>query len=217
MFARPPRIARPVGPVPSLPSLPSLAPFAQFAQAPRKTAPPPPSLPDAARFPALPPDAGIGFAEAQTAFLPAPAPPGPLRAGFPPPRPAQPPRDPTALIDLPLPVDPLRDPPDPHLLRRFGPALALRHGLLPWRVRGGATVILTASPASFQRHAAFLGRLYGASLRPLPCPRPLIEAALLAHAGPGLVQAAEQRAPAIASCRTLDRVGLTLAAILLAR
>jgi cellulose synthase/poly-beta-1,6-N-acetylglucosamine synthase-like glycosyltransferase len=208
MFVRPSRIHRPDGP---MPSLPSLAPFAQPSQPPRRAAAFVPAPPNAARFPVLPPGAVIGFAEAQAAFLPAPSAPG-----FTAPSPARPVRDPTEPVDLPLPVDPLRAPPDPRLLYRLGPAVALRHGLLPWRMRDGATVILTASPAGFQRHAAFLGRLYGTPLRPLSCPRPLIEAALLAHAGPGLVQAAEKRAPAIASCRSLDRLTLTLTAVLIA-
>ncbi len=78
------------------------------------------------------------------------------------------------------------------------------------------SIILTASPAGFDRHSAYLAALYGPNIRPLPCPRPLIEAALLAHAGPGLVRAAEQRPDAIDSCRSLDRVVLTLWAGLIA-
>jgi glycosyltransferase XagB len=189
---------------------------------------PEPALP----FPA-PAAPAIGFADAQVTFLTSPD------AAFrnpalihiqptPSPHPAAPtalpkvdqprPTDPLPWaslprqLDLPLPVDPLREPPDPLLLHRLGPAFALRHALLPWRQRNGDIVILTATPAGFDRHIAFLSALYGPRIRPLPCPRPLIEAALLAHAGPGLVQAAEQRPPAIDSCRSLDRVGLTLLA-----
>lgn len=134
--------------------------------------------------------------------------------------PPVPPSDPTVnlpcQLDLPLPVDPLRDAPDALLLRRLGPAFALRHSLLPWRQRSGDVIILTASPAGFDRHSAYLAALYGPNIRPLPCPRPLIEAALLAHAGPGLVRAAEQRPDAIDSCRSLDRVVLTFWAGLIA-
>ena len=197
MFVRPPRPARLPGPAHSVPSL---APFTLFPPV-RPAAAPLPG--DPATFPGLSRTAAPGLAEAPSAFRPAPSSP-PRR------------KDAPAPISLPLPVDPLRDPPDPRLLYRLGPAVALRHGLLPWRQSGGETIILTASPAGFQRHAAFLGALYATRLRPLPCPRLRIEAALLAHAGPGLVQAAEQRAPAIASCRTLDRIGLTAAALLLA-
>jgi cellulose synthase/poly-beta-1,6-N-acetylglucosamine synthase-like glycosyltransferase len=173
----------------------------------------------------LPP--GQGFADAQITFLSAPDPafrnvalsqilPAPPQRPAPPrpdlPRLADPPpwANLPRQLDLPLPVDPLREPPDPLLLHRLGPAFALRHALLPWRQRNGDIVILTATPAGFDRHSAFLSALYGPRIRPLPCPRPLIEAALLAHAGPGLVQAAEQRPSAIDSCRSLDRVGLTL-------
>lgn len=143
-----------------------------------------------------------GMAEAPAAFL------SPLRAAPPPQIPRQ--------LDLPLPADPLADPPDPHLLARIGPAFALRHGLLPWRRRGGDILILTASPQDYARQAAFLAALFGPTVRPLPCPRPLIEAALLAHAGRGLATAAERRAPAIASCRSFDRLTVTAACATLA-
>ena len=212
-------------------SLPSLAPFGMAPSTPTtpRSAPAPyRPLP----FPALASPA-TGFADAQVAFLSAsepgfhnlalaqvlPAPRSSFTATaaipFPqqpnPPRPAEPLpwADLPHQLDLPLPVDPLREPPDPLLLQRLGPAFALRHALLPWRQRNGDIVILTATPAGFDRHSAFLSALYGPRIRPLPCPRPLIEAALLAHAGPGLVRAAEQRPNAIDSCRSLDRIGLT--------
>lgn len=119
-------------------------------------------------------------------------------------------------LDLPLPADPLAEPPDPRLLSRLGPAFALRNGVLPWQRRNGDILILTATPQDFDRHSGFLAALYGPSVRPLPCPRSLIEAALLAHAGPSLAIAAEQRAPAIASARSFDRVTVTVAGTALA-
>ncbi len=206
-------------------SLPSLAPFGMAPSTQplmRSLAAPDRAVPSPA---VLPP--GQGFADAQITFLSAPDPafrnvalsqilPAPPQRPAPPrpdlPRLADPPpwANLPRQLDLPLPVDPLREPPDPLLLHRLGPAFALRHALLPWRQRNGDIVILTATPAGFDRHSAFLSALYGPRIRPLPCPRPLIEAALLAHAGPGLVQAAEQRPSAIDSCRSLDRVGLTL-------
>ncbi|WP_434613009.1 glycosyltransferase family 2 protein [Tabrizicola sp. M-4] len=119
---------------------------------------------------------------------------------------AAPPRQ----LDLPLPADPLTDPPDPDLLRRFGAARALRENLLPWRRRNGAVLVLTASPQDFDRRADFLASLFGPDVRPLPCPRPLLQATLLAHAGEDLAAAAARRVPAIASCRSFDRATLTL-------
>lgn len=152
-----------------------------------------------------------GFQDAQASFdfftpprLPAPAP------LLPPPQPGQaPPRR------LPLPADPLADPPDPAILARYGAAQALRDGLLPWRDRDGEVVILTATPSGYDRKRRLLGTLYAGRVRPLPCPRPLIESALLAHAGPALAQASESRPAAIDSCRSLDRVALNLGAALL--
>lgn len=119
-------------------------------------------------------------------------------------------------IDLPLPVDPLVDPPDPTLLHRYGAAEALRHNLLPWHRRNGQMLILTASPQDFDRRASFLAALYGPDLRPLPCPRPLIQSALLAHAGAELAAAAARRPAAIDSCRSFDRLAFSLACALLA-
>lgn len=160
----------------------------------------PPTRPDSAPsdpWPARPAPPSEGLAEGPAHFrLRAPA---PLPAGWTPPH----------QLDLPLPADPLADPPDPHLLARLGAAFALRNGLLPWQRRSGDVLILTATPQDFTRHRSFLAALYGPGIRPLPCPRPLIEAALLAHAGPALVAAAETRAPAIASARSFDRLTVT--------
>ena len=159
-------------------------------------------------LPPLPP----GFAEASTAFHGPPVPfPLPLAQAVPPsaflPHPAPTPHQ----LDLPLPADPLADPPDPHILQRFGAAEALRQTLLPWRRRNGDVLVLTANPQDFDRRAGFLAALYGPGVRPLPCPRPLIQAALLTHAGAALAAAAAQRVPAIASCRSFDRLTFTLA------
>lgn len=149
-----------------------------------------------------------GLSEAPLPFL--------FDAPLPAPRPARPTWAPPYQLDLPLPADPLADPPDPRLLSRLGAAFALRNGILPWQRRNGTTLILTARPQDFTRCESFLAALYGPAIRPLPCPRPLIEAALLAHAGPALVAAAETRAPALASARSFDRLTVTLACTALA-
>lgn len=116
-------------------------------------------------------------------------------------------------LDLPLPADPVADPPDRDLLRRYGAAEALRHNLLPWRRRNGHVLILTASPQDFDRRADFLRALYGPDTRPLPCPLPLIHKALLTHAAADLAEAASRRTPAIASCRSFDRVTVALSCL----
>lgn len=152
--------------------------------------------------------AAPGLSEAPLPFL--------FDTALPAPRPQRPGWRPPHQLDLPLPADPLAEPPDPRLLSRLGAAFALRNGILPWRQRNGATLILTARPHDYARCESFLAALYGPSIRPLPCPRPLIEAALLAHAGPALVAAAETRAPAIASARSFDRLTVTLACTALA-
>ena len=46
-------------------------------------------------------------------------------------------------------IDPLAEPPDPRLVDRLGAAVCLRHGILPWRMIGGETVVLAARPGDF--------------------------------------------------------------------
>lgn len=119
------------------------------------------------------------------------------------------------LATPPLDIDPVAAPPDPALLDRFGAAQALRSGLLPWRVLGQDTVILVSNPQRLAAETPRLTALYGPHLRPIPCPRAQIEAALLAHAGPAIALAAETRRPKADSCRSLTarRVAVPLLAI----
>ena len=187
----PPPPDRPVGAaVPSRPShrMASLAPLGG-ALRPRRTGTP---LPDTA------PAKTGSFAEAPAAFRHA--------------------------TDLPRPrslapvFDPLAVPPDPALIARYTARLCLRHGLLPWQVRDGDTLILTGSPAAFDTHRAALASCFGPAIRPLPCPRDRIEAALLAHAGAALTHDAEHGLPARHSARSLNHraIAIVFCALVLA-
>lgn len=116
--------------------------------------------------------------------------------------------------------DPVAVPPDPALIARYGARFCLRHGLLPWQTRDGDILILTATPAAFETRRDALAAAFGPTIRPLPCPRDRIEAALLTHAADALTQDAETALPARHSARSLNHArnaaligGLVFAAI----
>ncbi|MCC5974318.1 MAG: glycosyltransferase [Rubellimicrobium sp.] len=91
-------------------------------------------------------------------------------------------------------------PPDPLLIRRLGAAECLRHGLLPWQKRGGATVVLTARPGQVRRHLDRLTAIFG-PIRMAHAPEAELRAALVSVAGAELVETAETCVPAQESCR----------------
>ena len=156
----------------------SLAPAGGMAR-PRRTAK---AVPDAPT-----PLPTHGFGEAPAAFRPSADQPVPR--AFP-----------------PVP-DPVAVPPDPALIARYTARQCLRHGLLPWQIRQDETIILTASPIAFETHRAALMGHFGASIRPLPCPRDRIETALLTHQAEALTHAAEHGLPASESARSLNHAG----------
>ena len=119
-------------------------------------------------------------------------------------------------LATPLLVDPLTDPPDPALLARFGATRALQSGLLPWRRVGQDMVILVANSAALAAETADLSALYGPFLRPIPCSRAQIEAALFTHAGPAIALAAETRRSADTSCRSLQARHMAVPLIVIA-
>lgn len=97
-------------------------------------------------------------------------------------------------------VDP-RDPrPDPRLVDRFGAHRCLSEGLLPWRTAGGAVVIATARPETFERHRAELTALFGPVAMCVAAEEALQEALLDVRA-PALSRRAETRVAAEESCR----------------
>ncbi|MCZ8332650.1 MAG: glycosyltransferase [Rhodobacteraceae bacterium] len=114
--------------------------------------------------------------------------------------------------------DPVAVPPDPALIARYTARLCLRHGLLPWQVRDGETLILAASPTAVETHHATLAACFGPAIRPLPCPRDRIEAALLAHAGAALTDDAEHALHARHSARSLNHraIAIVFGALVLA-
>ncbi|WGV16287.1 glycosyltransferase family 2 protein [Fuscovulum ytuae] len=201
--------------------------------------PTPPDRPIGAALPLRPKDDAVRIARRRSAGLPAVAPvrlttglaPGlaPFGPGTPSDRSAT--ASPHGLAEAPAaflhpadlarprafaPVfDPVAVPPDQNLIARYTARLCLRHGLLPWQVRDGETLILTASPAGFETHRTALAAAFGPAIRPLPCPRDRIEAALLAHASDALTEAAEYSLAPRHSARSLNHRAIAVAFALL--
>lgn len=100
-------------------------------------------------------------------------------------------------------IDPVQFPPDQRLFAACGPALCLRHGLLPWRRVGGATVVLTSRPDQFARHRDSLSLLLG-PIRMAVAREDRIHTALQRRCGPALARAAEARVAGAESCRGWD-------------
>ncbi|MGB7262667.1 MAG: glycosyl transferase, partial [Albidovulum sp.] len=98
-------------------------------------------------------------------------------------------------------VDVLAQPPDARLLDRLGAEFCLRHGVLPWRQIGGAVVIASARPESFDAMRAALPPAFGPVLMAL-APEPDIHAALINMRQSALIRKAETRVAAEESCRS---------------
>ncbi len=97
-------------------------------------------------------------------------------------------------------ADPGSDIPDIRLVDRFGPEDCLKHGLLPCRSLGGATLILTAYPEELARHKDQLIALFGPVAFALT-PYSKIELCINQLRGRYLARRAENRVPSELSCR----------------
>lgn len=101
-------------------------------------------------------------------------------------------------------IDPAAVPPDPRLVDALGPQFCLRHGALPWRRVGGATVIATSRPDEFGRLLELLPDSLGPFVMALASERD-IHAALLAARQTALTRLAETQVEAAQSCRRTGR------------
>ncbi|WP_458790967.1 glycosyltransferase family 2 protein [Yoonia sp. MH D7] len=117
-------------------------------------------------------------------------------------------------------INPHDTPPTPRLVDRFGPAQAAQTGLLPWRVIGRATVVLTDKPDQFERHIDALTNMFG-PIRMAVTTTEYIEKYLIAQHSPYLAHRAETKVPSAQSSRlwharrTLICGSITLAALCL--
>jgi cellulose synthase/poly-beta-1,6-N-acetylglucosamine synthase-like glycosyltransferase len=111
-------------------------------------------------------------------------------------------------------IDPQHEPPDPLLVAALGAEFCLSTGLLPWRRRGGAVVVLSGQPGQVRRHMGTLTRAFGA-VRMAHAPERSIRAAILAIAGGAIIAEAESRVAAEESCRGIGSFATSAPARLL--
>jgi len=117
-------------------------------------------------------------------------------------------------------VNPCEEFPDPALLDKYGAANAIRSGLLPWRMMGASTVVLTDKPDQFNRQSKALHDTLG-PVRLAITTRDYLERSVLAMRYQSLSYAAETKVPEHQSSRgwnapTTLRRGLAVVIFLLA-
>ncbi|GHC66660.1 glycosyltransferase [Neogemmobacter tilapiae] len=106
-------------------------------------------------------------------------------------------------------IDPISQPPDCRLLDRWGPSLALREMILPWRETGGGTVVIVAEAEVFLRHKSHLEALFGQVMPALASAETIAES-VLSLRGAALDRAAQERVDESESCRSLARGALPI-------
>ncbi len=94
-------------------------------------------------------------------------------------------------------------PPDCRLLDKVDAVDCLRHGVLPWKISGGTTVIACAYPADFPNQRTWLEAAFGPVAMAV-APACQIETALLRARGTQLAHRAETRVAEAESCRNFN-------------
>ncbi|WP_124088265.1 glycosyltransferase [Pseudogemmobacter humi] len=97
-------------------------------------------------------------------------------------------------------IDPCQPLPEAGPIDRLGLALCQRHGILPWRQAGAATVVVTSRPEAFARLRPMIEARLGPAIMAL-APAARITEALHAARGAQIAQAAETRVSEEESCR----------------
>ncbi|MCI2394196.1 glycosyltransferase family 2 protein [Aliiroseovarius sediminis] len=92
------------------------------------------------------------------------------------------------------------DPPDVRLIDRLGATYCIRHGIVPWKQAGGATVIICSHPDEFQRVQKDLPSDWGRCFLAI-APEGDIQAALVSMRHRSLAAHAENRVTQAESCR----------------
>lgn len=98
-------------------------------------------------------------------------------------------------------IDPALQPPHTALVRRYGPARAMTHMVLPWRATGNCTLILAPCYDVFLQHRQGLQDVFG-PVRMALCTRDQISAALVHSFAADLTHRAETRLPDAQSSRS---------------
>ncbi len=94
-----------------------------------------------------------------------------------------------------------RDPPDTRLVDELGADTCIRHGIVPWKRAGGATVVICSRPDEFSRLLPGFPQSFG-RVRLAVAPEEDIQAALVAARHRALAGRAETRVAEQESCRT---------------
>ena len=97
-------------------------------------------------------------------------------------------------------INPVEQRPDKSLLLRYGPQTCLQSGIMPWRQIGGQTIILTTRPDQFAQHQDRLRAVFG-PVRMAMTTQEHLQRSINGECGQLLVDAAENRVPAMESCR----------------
>ena len=93
------------------------------------------------------------------------------------------------------------EPPDARLIDAVGAEACIRHGIVPWKRIGGATVVICSRPAEFPRLIHWLPESFG-QVRLAVAPERDIQAALVAARHRALAGRAETRVAENESCRS---------------
>lgn len=97
-------------------------------------------------------------------------------------------------------LNPVIAPPDMSLVFIYNTANCLKHGVLPWRYIGGATIILTSHPEKFEAQRTSLQARFGPIRMAITTEEHLARS--ISHfSGGNLVKTAEAKVPANESCR----------------
>ena len=99
------------------------------------------------------------------------------------------------------------DPPSPAQISRFGAQRVLQTGVMPWRQRGGRTIILTHSPELFDRHRDELEHVFGPIKRGFASRQDIVNT-ITNQSHQQLTHMAETRVPPAQSCRSLHLNGI---------
>lgn len=98
-------------------------------------------------------------------------------------------------------ADLVSEPPDIRLIDALGADFCIKHGIVPWKRAGAATVIICSRPDEFDRVTPFFPADFG-RVRLAIAPEEEIQAALIGMRHRALAQRAETRVAAHESCRT---------------
>lgn len=113
-------------------------------------------------------------------------------------------------------VDPAQTIPDPALVQHWGAEAAARSGLVPWRVMGGRTIVLSPSIGQFRAHKNALSQAFGTVRMAQAAAEPLV-AATQRTTGGALIDRAETRPKPDHSCRDMDGgLGIKARALIIA-